>query len=115
MKRAHLLSLVVILGPSIFPLAAEPCRVIHGRAMAYSGDGAVRIWHIGTHHEFEPAYKDKASWDLLFQYIDWNSEKVLYADFTICPTEPYKLGSVQSVRIAKIQNPHITCWPNDLK
>ena len=113
--RLTLIPMAVLLLIPVHASAIEPCQRIHGRAIYYTGDGQLRIWHIGTHHEFEPAYKDKASWDLLFQYIDWNSEKVLYADFTICPTEPYKLGSVQSVRIAKIQNPHITCWPNDLK
>ena len=31
---------------------AEPCREIHGRAILYSGDSFLEIWHIGTHHTF---------------------------------------------------------------
>jgi hypothetical protein len=89
--------------------ANEPCMVIHGRAHFYGGDGQLRIWHIGTHHEYEP---DNASWDTVVQWLEAvvpDSEKShyaspasavdLYADFVICPTEPFIKGSVQRANV----------------
>jgi hypothetical protein len=32
--------------------AADSCFTIHGRAHLYGGDGQLRIWHVGTHHDF---------------------------------------------------------------
>jgi hypothetical protein len=85
--------------------AAEKCVVIHGRAHFYCGDGSLRIWHIGTHHEFEP---DRSSFDRVLRWIEAGElrgeEKSLacpsgaidlYADFLICPTEALKKGAVQ--------------------
>src|SRR4030095_15770104 len=34
--------------------ATEPCKVIRGRARVYGGDGQLRIWHVGTHHDYQP-------------------------------------------------------------
>jgi hypothetical protein len=31
---------------------SQTCLEIHGRAISYSGDGFLEIWHIGTHHTF---------------------------------------------------------------
>jgi len=89
---------------------------IHGRAHLYSGDGQLRIWHIGTHHEYEP---DDASSD---RVIDWllaglkpserqeyatpASAVYLFADFLICPTEPFKKGSVQRAEIKSALHRH---------
>jgi hypothetical protein len=90
--------------------AAESCITIHGRAHFYVGDGQLRIWQIGTHHEFEP--QDPASRG---RVIGWLEEGVkssegknyaapasmvyLFADFEVCPTEPFKQGAVQSAKV----------------
>jgi hypothetical protein len=89
--------------------SAEPCKVIHGRANFYGGDGQLRIWHIGTHHEYEP---DESSWPQVIKWLeagvpesdransaDPASGVYLYADFFICPTEPFKKGSVQRANV----------------
>jgi len=47
-----LATLLILTTPLAF--AAEACQTIHGRAIYYSGDGQLRIWHIGTHHTFRP-------------------------------------------------------------
>jgi hypothetical protein len=85
--------------------AAEPCLTIHGRARFYSGDGQLRIWHIGTHHEYEP---DESSWDTVMGWLEAGVKKSeranyyipasvvdLFADFEVCPTEPLRKGAVQ--------------------
>jgi len=85
--------------------AAEDCVTIHGRAHLYCGDGQLRIWHIGTHHEFEP---DETSWERVVAWLEAGvkeSDKkqsacpagdvYLFADFEVCPTEPLKQGAVQ--------------------
>ena len=89
--------------------ASEPCQTIHGRAHFYGGDGQLRIWHIGTHHEYEP---DQSSWDTVMSWLEAgvpDSEKSnyaspasavdLYADFIICPTEPLVKGAVQHAEV----------------
>jgi len=90
-------------------LAEEPCVTIHGRAHFCSGDGQLRIWNIGTRHEFEP---DDSSED---RVLDWliagvkESERKnytvpasvfdLYGDFLTCPTEPLRKGAVQHAKV----------------
>jgi len=89
--------------------AGEPCKLIHGRAHFYGGDGQLRIWHIGTHHEYEP---DQSSDERVMQWLEAgvpDSEKptyaspasavYLYADFLICPTEPWVKGAVQHAEV----------------
>ena len=91
--------------------AAEHCMTIHGRAHLYSGDGQLRIWHIGTHHDYEP---DASSWLRVQGWLEAGvkdydkatfaspaSEVYLFGDFLICPTEPYKKGSVQRAIVKK--------------
>jgi len=98
--------------------AAEPCVTIHGRAHFYSGDGQLRIWHIGTHHEYEP---DESSWDKVIGWLEAcvsDSDKSNYAspasmvylfgDFLVCPTEPFKQGSVQHAKVKSISRRHYT-------
>lgn len=91
----------------------QTCRVIHGRAMWYRGDGFFAIWHIGTHHIFSPADRDSA--DLICQYFDCESgdrQPALFADFTICPTEPYQDGAAQNVIVKRVEHPIVfTDWP----
>jgi len=93
---------------------AETCRRIHGRAIWYRGDGFFEIWHIGTHHIFFPA--DGSSSDLICKYFDCesgNRQPVLFADFTVCPTLPYKLGAAQPAIVKEVNQAHvISDWPS---
>jgi hypothetical protein len=92
--------------------AAESCRIIHGRANFYGGNGQLRIWHIGTHHEYEP---DKSSCDKVMKWLEagvkdsdkskWAtpaSTVYLFGDFLLCPTEPFKEGSVQQAIVKSV-------------
>jgi len=83
------------------PTSAQSCRVIHGRAILYTGDGQARIWHIGTHHEFSFDYNDP----LISKYLPEDGSKALYGDFTICPLEKYVRGAAQAVVVKSIKNP----------
>jgi len=96
--------------------AAESCTVIHGRAHVYGGDGQLRIWHVGTHHDYEP---DESSWTRVLKWleagvkstdrpmaVDPASELCLFADFVICPTEPFKKGSVQQAKVKSASRKH---------
>ncbi len=87
---------------------------IHGRAHYYGGDGQLRIWHFGTHHEYEP---DESSWDRVMgwllagvrisdrpKYASPESSVYLFGDFQICPTEPFKKGSVQRAEVRSVSH-----------
>ena len=89
--------------------ADEPCRVLRGRAHLYAGDGQLRILEVGTHHEYEP---DDSSRDMVVNWLDAGitdtdrakyasapSMVYLFADFLVCPTEPFRKGSVQKAEI----------------
>ena len=121
MKRLILaLGLLVIVVLPAF--ASEPCTVLHGRAHLYGGDGQLRIWHIGTHHEYEP---DSSSWDTVMEWLEAgvpDSEKsqnaspasavYLFADFLICPTEPFRKGSVQPAQVKSASHRHYVRIPD---
>lgn len=95
--------------------SAQPCTIIHGRAHLYGADGRLRIWHIGTHHEYTP---DDSSWDRVMKWIEAGITKserpivtapslvYLYADFEVCPTEPFKEGSVQQAKVLSAAHRH---------
>lgn len=106
--RAGLAAQPVIAEPSV-----QPCLSIRGRAIEYRGDGFFAIWHIGTHHIFSPA--DAKSADLVCQYFDCESgdrQPALFADFTLCPTEPYHDGAAQAARVERVEHPLVfTDWP----
>jgi hypothetical protein len=84
------------------------CKVIHGRAHLYGGDGQLRIWHIGTHHEYQP---DDSSWPVVVRWLEAGigdkinaaaspiSNVSMFADFLVCPVEPLKKGAVQTAII----------------
>ncbi|MGD0347014.1 MAG: hypothetical protein ABSA85_09665 [Terracidiphilus sp.] len=99
-----LFCLIVLSNSSSLP-AAEPCQKIHGRARLYTGDGQLFIWHIGTRHEFW--IEDDPSWDLIFKYIPNGGGKDLFADFTVCPTRPFRKGAAQPATVKEIRNPHL--------
>jgi hypothetical protein len=48
------LALLCLLFGATYRLQAAEILTIHGRAHAYGGDGQLRIWLIGAHHEYEP-------------------------------------------------------------
>ncbi len=76
--------------------SSQTCFQICGRAVWYRGDGFFAIWHVGTHHVFVPA--DKKSSDLICQYFDCanaDRQPALLANFTVCPTKPYRRGEAQ--------------------
>ena len=111
--QMRLFALIVLGLGVVLPMhAAQPCMTIHGRAHYYGGDGQLRIWHIGTHHEYEP---DATSWDRVMgwlsagvkpsdrsKYASPESMVNLFGDFLICPTEPFKKGSVQRAKIKSV-------------
>jgi len=106
----------IVAGANFSLHAAESCTTFHGRAHFYSGDRQLRIWQIGTHHEYEP---DVSSWD---QVMDWliagvkPSERknyaspasgvYLFADFTVCPTEPLRRGALQKAKVKSAMHRH---------
>jgi len=89
---------------------------IHGRANYYGGDGQLRIWRIGTHHEYQP---DESSWGAVIGWLEAGVKESdrpkhaspasavhLFGDFLICPTEPFKKGSVQTARVKSVSRRH---------
>ena len=88
--------------------AAETCFPIHRRAVWYRGDGFFAIWHVGTHHNF--FIMDKKSADLVCRYFDCvtpSKSPALFADFTVCPTKPYRKGAAQPVIVKKVKHPMV--------
>ena len=120
MRLLTLLCFVFITGCSF--ANAQSCMTIHGRAHYYAGDGQLRIWHIGTHHEFDP---DRTTWPMVMKWIEagvkpsdrkrWaalESKLDLYADFRVCPTELYRKGSVQEAKIlSATHRRYVTVYP----
>ncbi|MGD0628583.1 MAG: hypothetical protein ABR987_04480 [Terracidiphilus sp.] len=93
---------------SVVPSNAQRCRTIHGRAILYSGDSFLEIWHIGTHHTFFVV--DGKSTDLILNYIPYKGDdlgRALFADFLICPTVPYRRGASQETIIKEIRHPRV--------
>lgn len=107
MKRLFMIFCLVLLmacGRSSF---AGTCREIHGRAILYSGDSFLEIWHVGTHHTFFVI--DEKSADLIFGYLHYpeSDNQALFADFTLCPTKKYKQGSSQPTIVKRIRNARV--------
>jgi hypothetical protein len=113
MRIAQTLATLLILTTPLAH-AAEPCQTIHGRAIYYPADGQLRLWHIGTHHEFEPdAYQGKTPnpWDKIITLLKAGdtspaagSNNALYGDFVVCPTKPYREGAVQPANIRSMSH-----------
>jgi hypothetical protein len=110
-----LAALLIVASSSAF--AAESCQSFHGRAIYYSADGQFRIWHIGTHHEFEPpdlvgSDPDlESSWNRVMTILLAGSNDpdshALFADFIVCPTEPFRKGAAQRAIVQLIHHPHV--------
>jgi hypothetical protein len=102
-------------------LATERCQAFYGRMVLYPADGQLRLWHIGTHHEFQPEYTGSdggASWDKAVDLLKAGNEaagaagdNTLYADFVVCPTEPLRKGWVQSATIRSMSHIHVVPRP----
>jgi hypothetical protein len=103
---------------------SEPCRVIHGRAIYYTGDGQLRIWNIGTHHLFMPGERASTEvddgWDKVIDLLATGGQKpevfdrnALFADFLICPIEPFREGSAQPAEVRRIDHPHVVSRDHD--
>jgi len=87
---------------------AEPCQTIRGRAAEYSGDGYLEIWHVGTHHTFFVV--DQKPTDLILATMYHKVDgplQALFADFTICPTAPFRQGHAQAAVVKRIENSQI--------
>jgi len=112
--------MLALLFPTLFVTvalqAADPCMMIHGRAHLYGGDGQLRIWHVGTRHDYKP---DESSWARVQEWLEAGvkdsakanyaspaSAVYLFADFVVCPAEPFKKGSVQKAKIISAQHRH---------
>ncbi len=125
MSRPHTASrtsgLLVLALLSAAAHATEPCQTIHGRAHLYGGDGQLRIWHIGTHHEFEP---DRSSWQLVLSWLNAGvtepqratlaepaSAVYLFGDFDLCPSQPFRKGAVQPASFLRVRHKHYTAVP----
>ena len=106
MRLLVLLALAVLLIPQELS-GAEPCQEIHGRAISYSGDAFLEIWHVGTHHTVFVV--DQKSTELIEGYLRYpkSDNQALFADFTVCPTENYKKGFSQPVIVKNIRNPKL--------
>jgi hypothetical protein len=62
------LRLLLLVSLSTLPSqAADECISIRGRAHFYGGDGQLRIWHVGTHHDYEP---DDSSRNRLYDWLE---------------------------------------------
>ena len=114
MKTVGCSVVVALCWPALLWGQVKPsCQTIHGRAHLYTGDGQLRIWRIGTHHEFEP---DASSWERVQGWLEegatpaqkqqdpasYAGDAFLYGDFVVCPVEPYRKGAVQSARIESV-------------
>lgn len=109
--RTRTNTLALLLTAVAFVSSAAPaqnCFKIRGRAVLYRGDWFFEIWHVGSHHLFFPANKQSA--DLMCQYFDCKSadrQPALFADFTVCPTKPYKRGAAQPVIVKRVEHQRV--------
>jgi hypothetical protein len=114
MRTLPLLCLAVFIPCGLH--AEEACMTIHGRAHYYGGDGQLRIWHIGTRHEYQP---DESSFPVVLSWLNAGvkpadrpkyaspaSTVYLFADFEICPSEPFQPGSAQKARVKSASDRH---------
>jgi hypothetical protein len=95
--------------------ANPACQIIHGRAHLYTADGQLRVWQLGTHHEFQP---DRASWQRVESWLEQGAAQArkgqnnapttgdtfLYGHFKVCPVEPYREGAVQTASIPSVRH-----------
>lgn len=122
------LPICIALFASLLPSAhaAQPCQRIHGRAILYTGDGQLRIWHIGTHHTFrpderlDPGYDFEQSWEKVMNLLlggekapEGFDDHALFADFLVCPTRPYREGASQTAIVKNLYHPKVVSRDHD--
>ena len=102
------------------PALAHSCFSLHGRLRYGNGTPALRLWQIGTTHNFgilsglnaeklNPLDNDhpRLPENIDRLYIDQNPFQVtIYADFEVCPLEPHIPGHMQAACIESAT--HIT-------
>jgi hypothetical protein len=106
--------LLLLLTTALAPLGAEEkCVQIRGRAISWRGNAFFSIWHVGTNHRYFVV--DEASQDLVCKYFDCESpsrQPALFADFTLCPTEPFKQEAAQPAIVKGVAHPRVVAiWP----
>jgi hypothetical protein len=97
------------------PAIAPSCMTIHGRLQYGNGTPALRLWHIGTTHEFgifsglnaetiDPGDNEHPKLPGNLRKIYEGSpnpfEPCIYADFKVCPLEHFIPGHMQAACIA---------------
>jgi len=95
------------------PVIASACVTIHGRLQYGNGTPALRLWHIGTSHEFgifsglnaekrDPLDNEHPQLPAnLRKVFDVPNpfEQAIFADFEVCPLEPHTSGHMQAACI----------------
>jgi len=95
------------------PAIASACVIIHGRLQYGNGTPALRLWHIGTNHEFgifSGVNAEKLDpLDNEHPQLPANLRKVfdgpnpfgptIFANFEVCPLEPHIAGRMQAACI----------------
>ncbi len=107
------LFLVFALVPQAY--ASDGCMIVHGRVSLSGADLQLRLWRVGTHHEYEP---DDSSWNRVIGWLNAGVSKsdkeayaipassvFLFADFKLCPTEGFKDGQVQRAHVVSMKHP----------
>jgi hypothetical protein len=96
------------------PAIAPTCLVVHGRLQYGNGTPALRLWHIGTTHEFGifsgPDAEKLDDLDNEHPHLPANLQKIyeipnpfevrIYGDFEVCPLVHYVPGHMQNACIA---------------
>jgi hypothetical protein len=78
------------------------CAVVRGRLAFYNGGSPEWVWAVGTHHMY---WIEDGPPNIEKLLADW--DHVLYADFLLCPTTPYKDGYAQGARIKELLSPRL--------
>ena len=77
------------------------CYTVHGRYAIYSNRDA--IWPVGTHRLLSTTDPEL---DKMLEQSGWE-DHVLFGDFFVCPTSPYKRGEMQAVCVEGHKNIHL--------
>ena len=90
----------------MIPRSADSCYIIHGRLSIYDVQPVFRIWIVGTNHLLWIQYNEQTKTDdmpdTLRKMISTDVD--LYGDFTVCPSENFRNGFMQPVRLITASN-----------
>lgn len=94
-----------------FPRRAGECGWVYGRYAVYNGSGLRRIWIIGTSHMVNQRDDDDSPFPPELNLssghypgLGGTPMSMVFGDFYICATEPFKRGHMQHVTIKKARN-----------